>query len=227
MSSLLRGVPKSRSHLDLLESCSRLHSFGGSVIGGCGTWDTQSWLMAVTWLLTCLSHPLLTAEIKSDLPLISSCTFDLMEFSRRYPFFPRADPRLPHLPGAIQPITSLRGPSVVTAGLQVFSEHMSSGSLILKPSKRFFPAGCAIVLRCGDAQLCSGSQGLTFICGFPRIDPLCNEEVSKQSVPNPSLFLLTHRTLYSSKTGQGVLFLPQHPPKLWGDTEDATFELGV
>lgn len=58
-------------------------------------------------------------------------------------------------------------------------------------------------------------------------DPLCNEEVSKQSVPNPSLFLLTNRTLYSSKTGQGVLFLPQHPPKLWGDTEDATFELGV
>lgn len=52
------------------------------------------------------------------------------------------------------------------------------------------------MLRSGDAQLCPGSQGLTFIYLWISQDPLCNEEVSKQSVPNPSLFLLTHRTLY-------------------------------
>lgn len=44
-------------------------------------------------------------------------------------------------------------------------------------------------------------------------DALGNEEVSEQRVPDPSLFLLTHRTLYPSKTVQGALFLPQYPPK--------------
>lgn len=171
----------------MLENCSRMHSFGGSVIGGYGTWDTQSWLMAMTWLLTCLSHPFLTAEIKSDLPLISSSPFEMMEFSGRYPFFPRADPQLPHLLGAIQAITSLRGSSPVTTSLQVFSEHMSSGALILKPSKGAFPAGCAIVFRCGDAQLCSGSQGLTFICGFPRILFAMKKCLSRVS-PTPLCF---------------------------------------
>lgn len=180
----------------------------------------------MTWLLTCLFHPLLTAEIKSDLLLISSCPFDM-----RHRFFPRADPRLPHLPGAIQPSTSLRGPSLVTASLQVFSEHMSfgehcSGALILKSSKGAFSNR---MCHCAEVWgMLSYAQGLraSHLLWISQ-HTLCNEEVSKQSVPNPSLFLLTHRTLYSSKTGQRILFLPQHPLKVWGDTEDAAFELGV
>lgn len=153
----------------MLERCSRPYSFGGPVTSGCGTWDTQSWLMAVIWLLTCLFHPLLTAEIKSDLLLISSCPFDM-----RHPFFPRADPWLPHLPGATQPITSLRGPSPVTASLQVFSEHISfgehcSGAPILKSSKGAFSnrmCHCAEVWGCSAMLRVSGPH---IYCGFPSI----------------------------------------------------------